>query len=462
MRLWSVRFFRRWSARWRRLSVLQQFVVAASLAVGVNMAAMGYWAENRIYENAVASIAETNALYLEGFLSPHVRSLATSGVLSDEDKRRIDALLTTSGLDKRVEIIKIWRLDGSLIYSTDGSAGDAHPKEELLQAAAGRVAVDFKGHDGWSPWRKLSVEIYSPLYQPGSTTPIAVGEFYENIGYLRGTFGYYRTTMWIMTLVFTVSIIGSIYFIVAHANRTISRQRIELVEQLAHAARLATRNDRLRRVAEKARLNASAANEAYLADIGSDLHDGPVQVLTLSLLKISTLQEKVSSEARLVFGEIEQLVRRTQLELRTLSAGLVLPEIEQISLADAVRMATRRHEAITNTTVDLKMDALTDEIAAEVKICAYRIVQEALNNAYKHADGRDQSVRVQFVGNHLEICVSDGGQADPIENQSSEQPALGMLGLTNRVKALRGSLAINRSSFGTHLRARIPLSRDAS
>jgi signal transduction histidine kinase len=463
MGLWSVVDPGLWSGRWKALSIVQQFVVAAGLAVGVNMVATGYWAEDRIYENAIASIAETGALYLEGFLAPHVQTLATAPDLDGDDKRNIDALVHNSSLTGRVEIIKVWRLDGSLVYSTDGSRADPQPKDELLRAAAGQVAVDFKGHDdGWTVRRPRRVEIYSPLYREGTKTPIAVGEFYENIDYLHETFNHYRRTMWIVILVFTISIIGSIYFIIAHANRTIGRQRAELLASLESASRLARRNDRLRRIADKARLNTSVVNETYLANIGADLHDGPMQVLSLARLKLSSLNGANAPGAdQQPCREIEKLIEQTVVELRSLASGLVLPEIEKISLEDALRSAIARHSHITGTEAAFSADPLPPDIPTVVKVCCYRLVQEALNNAYKHAAGREQAVHVGFTGQHIEIRVSDGGMREGDVHADNSAISLGLRGLLNRVRALRGTLVMrSRSGGGTELRARIPLARN--
>ncbi len=463
MRPWSIGIFRLWSRYWRRLSLVQQFLVMTSLAVGVNMLAIGYWAEKRIFQNTVSTMAETSALYLEAALSPHVQSLGSSRELTPDEQRRIDDMLRNTQLADRVATIKIWGLDGELIYSTDDPVrakgrGSEKPKPALLLAAAGEVAVDFEGHDtGWTTDGPRRVEIYAPVYRTGTRTPIAVGEFYEDFGFLQQTIAHHRATMWLSVVIFTMVIIGLIYLIVARAGRTIERQRAELVNHLEKASRLARRNDRLRQIAEKARLDATVANEAYLAGIGADLHDGPIQVLGLAMLKSEEQRANSGGTKEPLRQEITPLVQQAVQELRALATGLVLPEIAEITLEDTIRLAVERHESFTGTSVRCAVGPLAQNVSTALKLCAYRVVQESLNNSYRHAAGRGQSVTAFVTGNFVEILIGDCGGGIASTN-NAKCPSLGLRGLTNRVKAVRGTLTIRSDpGVGTEVRVRLPL-----
>jgi signal transduction histidine kinase len=448
------------------MSLVQQFIASMALAVAVTMATAGYWAEKRLFQNAISSMAETSALYLEGFLEPHVQRLASSGGLDVDDRKRIDALLDNPRLAGRVEAIKIWSLDGELIHSTDrarqaeaapGSARET--KDALRRAAAGEVAVDFEGHgEPWRAGRARRVEIYAPIHASGTRTPIAVGEFYENVAFLDDTIAYYRATMWASLIVFTLIIIGLISAIVVRASRTIQRQQRELRDHFATASRLARRNDRLRRIADAARLNAAVANESYLARIGADLHDGPVQVLGLASLKLSDMPATGDEAIDADLDASRQLVGEAIRELRELATGLVLPEIATCSLPDAIRMVVGRHEAMTGTRVASELGVLPEQASLPLKVCVYRVLQEGLSNAYRHADGRGQSVQARLNGDQLEVSVSDAGGARPGASPDSTAPSLGLTGLINRVKALNGTCVMQADrERGFEIRVRIPI-----
>jgi signal transduction histidine kinase len=97
---------------------------------------------------------------------------------------------------------------------------------------------------------------------------------------------------------------------------------------------------------------------------------------------------------------------------------------------------------------------VSGDLPDEYKICVYRLVQEALNNAVRHARARNARVRVAGSASGISIEVSDDGQGfDP-----QRARGLGILGMEERVKRLGGSLAVRSApGQGTVLTAELPL-----
>lgn len=99
------------------------------------------------------------------------------------------------------------------------------------------------------------------------------------------------------------------------------------------------------------------------------------------------------------------------------------------------------------------------ELPAEVDRAAYRIVQEALTNVARHADGAAAAVRIDYADEELVVQVDDDGGADP---DAPPVPGTGLLGMRERVAALGGRLrAEPRPEGGFTVRAELPLG-DAS
>ncbi|MBW8487365.1 sensor histidine kinase [Actinomadura parmotrematis] len=95
------------------------------------------------------------------------------------------------------------------------------------------------------------------------------------------------------------------------------------------------------------------------------------------------------------------------------------------------------------------------ELPAEVDRAAYRIVQEALTNASRHAGGAAAAVRVAYADAELVVQVDDDGKADPA---APPVPGTGLLGMRERVAALGGRLrAEPRAGGGFTVRAELPL-----
>lgn len=464
-----------WSARlnavlrqWGALSLERKFLITATLTVGLSMATLGYWVEKRIRSGWIQGMAETGAVYLEGFLAHHVQLLETSRSLPAANQAEIERLLSNTSLGNRVAIIKIWDLNGNLIFSTNKS--DSHEKLHsgfLDRIKSGHVVVDSDTDDHVTELKSQNIspkliEIYAPIYNLKTRNIIAIGEFYEFDRFLQKEVRDVKYATWFLIFNVAVVIIALLHIIAKKTSKTINMQQELLESNFARAAALAKRNNALRRAADRARLNAAVLNETYLASIGADIHDGPIQILSLMMLKLpdSGPQSMQSDElARTIRKDLEPLIQHTLADLRNLSSGLVLPELEGLPARDAIDLAITRHEHQTGTLVLRALEDLPEHVSRAIRVCTYRVVQEALNNSYKHAGGHGQRVSARVDGKMLEIVVADSGDASATQpRHPASGVRLGLRGMESRIKALRGNLAITRSpQGGTEIRATLPL-----
>ncbi len=94
-------------------------------------------------------------------------------------------------------------------------------------------------------------------------------------------------------------------------------------------------------------------------------------------------------------------------------------------------------------------------LPAGIDLAAYRIVQEALTNARKHAPGRPTSVRVGWDGARLELAVRTAGGA---RNGASSEAGHGLIGMRERVALYGGSLETGADERGDWVvRATLPV-----
>lgn len=452
---------------WRALSLERKFLLTATLAIVLSMVTLGYWIEKRIRVGWIQGMAETGALYLEGFLAHHVQTLENSRVLPAASQIEIKNLLTDTRLGNRVAIIKLWDLDGNLIYSTNNS--DSHEKLHngyIERIKNGQVVVDDDADDHILEFKSSNIfprliEIYAPIYKRNSNSIIAIGEFYEYDKFLIDEIKSVKYGTWFLIFNVSIIIIVLLHIIVSKTGKTISDQQELLESNLVRAAELARRNNVLRRAADRARLNATVLNETYLTSVGADIHDGPIQILSLMMLKLPDAEANATQPDELgaVRRDLEPLIQQTLADLRNLSAGLVLPEVENLSPTETIDMAITRHEHQTGTVVLRDLEDLPERISRAIRVCAYRVVQEALNNSYKHAGGQGQRVSARLNGKMLEIVVTDSGMAPTSQRRYPARSAkLGLQGMDSRVRALRGSLAVARlTDGGTEVRAILPV-----
>ncbi|NJM34154.1 MAG: sensor histidine kinase [Rhodomicrobium sp.] len=229
-------------------------------------------------------------------------------------------------------------------------------------------------------------------------------------------------------------------------------------ERISQLSRSLNQNTELRERLSDANRRTSESNERFLRRVSAELHDGPVQLIGLSLLRldgIRALAEKVEGERGSETLEIIRSALRDALsEIRGLSHGLALPELENLSLPEVLDVAISNHERRTGTAVHISFHEASPEVPASIKICAYRFVQEGLNNAFRHANGAGQRVSVDWDGKKLTIDVSDEGPGFSETEQISEKSGIGLAGLRSRIEALGGEMRIRApKGEGTQLQA---------
>ena len=458
--------------RWK-LGVLGQFLAAAGATIAISMLALALVISESTKETILQSVGEESAEMIAIVLGPSVQELSSSPTLTPQTVARLDDILKEQ-LSNRLTAIKIWLRDGTLVYASDKMLiGQKFPSDDLDEAFEGHVSASFDDMD--HPENQFDrllnrhlIEIYAPLYRTGTREVIAVGEFYRDGDQLAsrlralqlssaGIFGAVLTPMMLLLFVF-----------VRRARSTVVQHQAALSQKIVEAERLASTNDRLRQVAEEARLEAERSNERLLNQIGQDLHDGPIQLLSTLMLKLT--QPEVAGETTGLAGEksgradARSLTVRILKDVRDISTGLVLPQLGRLTATEVLNLAVREHEYTTGTVVAREFGSLPDELPESVKICLFRAVQEALNNAFQHAGGIDQRVECHADNQFIRLVVSDRGRAGVLVEQEGRGPrsGLGLTGIQRRVEALGGSFQIaQHGATGTLASVILPLNASA-
>ena len=217
------------------------------------------------------------------------------------------------------------------------------------------------------------------------------------------------------------------------------RHQIELVEQmrrlqadLAHRSRAEERNR-----------------------IAQDIHDVIAHSLTVSLLHVSSARlamEHDPDDAVRALSDAERLTRQSLMDVRAtvglLSAGDgATASPPQPTLGELPKLVEELQAAQAD--VSLHLDGDLDELAATTASTAYRIVQEALTNAARHAPGCP--VRVRVVGGRDAIDVSVWSAGTP-----GRGAGMGLRNMEERAEAVGGHLAAGPFADGWRVHASLP------
>lgn len=453
--------------RWQKLTLPGQFVLAGAVVMIIATVFLEYWVSKRIEDAVVENSAVNAALLMESFISPLSQELAETDTLSPPARQALAEVFNGTLIGERVVSFKIWSTDGRIIHASDASliGQDFEPSEDLERAAAGYISASFEELDDIENASEAALgvpllEVYSPIRQVWSGEIIAVAEFYEDATALSTEILKTHRTSW---LVVGGSFLASgllLFGIVQAGGRTIRQQRSALQTQLQKTKSVSEQNAALRRKVISASTRATAQTERAIRRIGSDLHDGPAQYLSLASLRL----ENALREAKTPEGD-EALVResldKALDELRIISRGLALPDLDSLDAASLVARAVKDHKKQTDLMITVEgADVGSVQLNYAQKLCIFRFLQEALSNTSRHGKIDAATVVLETRNNALSVTVKDEGQGFDTSKsfELRDDGGQGLFGLIDRAESIGGQLDIaSTPGMGTTLKLTLPI-----
>ena len=221
--------------------------------------------------------------------------------------------------------------------------------------------------------------------------------------------------------------------------------------------------EQLNRVLEEQReVQAQAAVAVERGRIARELHDVIAHNISMIVVQAGAaarVLEGDQPEVTKALGAIEATGRQTVDEMRSLLGvlrraddGLALAPQPGLDGLEALVMQVRE----AGLDVELKIEGPPVPLPAGIDLSAYRIVQEALTNSLKHANGARACVTVRYDSSAIEIEVQDDGQTAANGNGSGS--GHGLVGMRERVALWGGALTTERDEIGWTVRARLPIS----
>jgi signal transduction histidine kinase len=190
------------------------------------------------------------------------------------------------------------------------------------------------------------------------------------------------------------------------------------------------------------------AQEEELRLISQELHDDLGQRLTLFQIQIDQLERRCESRD-IVNGlrTLRESVGEMDRDIHGICYRLYPVILDQLGLTVALEAFCREFSRCSGVQTTFILENLPKNLAKDVSLCLYRIVQEALHNVSKHSGATRATVTLQGSTTTLEVVVEDSGRGfhpNPLEAQRG----LGLANMEQRVLRLGGQYAL-RSSPGT-------------
>lgn len=196
--------------------------------------------------------------------------------------------------------------------------------------------------------------------------------------------------------------------------------------------------------------------------IARDLHDGVGQLLSSVKINLGVAKEYI---AKSKLAETTELVDKSRTaideiteELRNISYNLLPPSLEQFGLASAIAEEVNKLKSnpelfvhFDNSTTDLKFDP-------KVEIVLFRVFQELLNNALKHAKASEITIQLIQHKAELVMMIEDNGRGFELRTSVEKKDSSGLKNLYSRIAFIDGKISVDSTPrSGTSIIIEIPL-----
>lgn len=196
--------------------------------------------------------------------------------------------------------------------------------------------------------------------------------------------------------------------------------------------------------------------EQTLKNIAQEIHDNIGQVLSLAKLNLGTINLEKPFLALTKIESSKDLVAKAIVDLRDLAKSLNTDHIVSAGLVSGIQLELELIEksGILQTEFTVKGDAV--RIDPKKELIIFRIVQEAINNVFKHTQASQLTIHAIYEDDYFTVAVKDNGKG--FENAIAHSlDGSGLKNMKNRAELIGGTFDIQSGEAGTTIIVIIPI-----
>ena len=208
------------------------------------------------------------------------------------------------------------------------------------------------------------------------------------------------------------------------------------------------------------------AQEEERQRIARDIHDGPAQTLTNSVIKTELCEKLIDvnlEEAKHEIKELKKGLRESIKDIRSIIYNLHPMALNEIGFIPTVQRYASDFQMNTDIQVDLIILSKSDISDNTKTVTLFRIVQEALNNIRKHSQATVVKIKVEMTVMEIHLVIEDNGvgfNIDDIKGMDRNEKGFGILNMQERIDLLDGKFEIKtKKNNGTKIIVSIPNER---
>jgi len=207
------------------------------------------------------------------------------------------------------------------------------------------------------------------------------------------------------------------------------------------------------------------AQENERRRIAREIHDGPAQAMSNVVLKAEICEKMAGIDIDRTIGELRNLkdvVRLCLKDVRRVIYDLRPMSIDDLGLKTTLQKYIENFRNEHSINIDLKIKGNDKRIKdSNISLAVFRVVQEALNNTYKHADATSVSIQLECADKSILLRIKDDGKGFDISSLSEltrdDDGGFGIIGIKERIELLEGEFTINsETNVGTTIMVKLP------
>ena len=260
---------------------------------------------------------------------------------------------------------------------------------------------------------------------------------------------------------------GAVLFGSVKAN-AFSNEHLELLTIFCNQATIALQNASLYQSLREERDKIVDKEEQARRKLARDLHDGPTQDVAAIAMRLNfarLLMERDPARARVELERLEDLAHRTVKEIRSMLFTLRPVILETEGLVAALNQYADNLRENDRLPVEIDAERYRECLDTDAQGVVFAIIEEAVNNARKHANASKIWVRLAVENDLFVAQVVDNGRGfdvEAVEKSYGSRGSLGMINLKERAELVEGTINIESApGQGTRITLLVPISKDS-
>jgi len=203
------------------------------------------------------------------------------------------------------------------------------------------------------------------------------------------------------------------------------------------------------------------AQEEERKRLSREIHDGPAQMMANVMMRSDLIEkiyrERGVEEAIFEIKNLKRMVRDALYEVRHIIYDLRPMALDDLGLVPTLKKYLQTIEEYFNS-AQIRFICMGEarRLPAKFEVALFRLVQESVQNAMKHAAASEVVVKLEFQRDHLTVIVRDNGKGFDVSKKKPN--SFGLIGMKERVELLEGELSLDsKEGSGTMVIIQVPI-----